>query len=147
MNLVSNLLQTDVASPAGQKIYLTGYSGKEVTDLPKLLAALDAILIDIRFVPPDKSLRWSKDYLKLLLRNKYLHVPHLGNRTIRQDGKISIQNISLGIRVITELKVNVLLMCECAKEENCHRRLIRQKLKEQGIEAEELMDWSTPLTK
>jgi uncharacterized protein (DUF488 family) len=142
MNLISNLLKPDLVSSSGQKIYLTGYRGREVTDLPKLLSSLDAVLIDIRFTPSDSSLRWGREYLKLLLKNKYLHVPHLGSRTSGHEGKFSIQNLDLGIRIITELKANVLLMCECADEEKCHRTVIGKKLKEQGIEAEEIKNWS-----
>jgi uncharacterized protein (DUF488 family) len=69
-------------------------------------------------------------------------VPHLGSRFSKGSGGHSIQNLSLGIKIITELKTNLLLMCECQTIEECHRLLISQKLKEQGIETEEIKDWS-----
>ena len=80
MDLTANLLEADPTPVSEQRIYTTGYEGREVTDLPGLLKHLDAILIDIRFIPPDRPLKWRKDYLKLLLRKRYMHVPVLGNR-------------------------------------------------------------------
>jgi uncharacterized protein (DUF488 family) len=65
----------------------------------------------------------------------------LGNRS-KEAGKISIQNLALGIKIIFELKINVLLMCKCESEDLCHRRVIKDKLKVQGIEVEELRDWN-----
>lgn len=127
-------------------VYTTGFAGKDFADLPVLLDFLDAVLIDIRFAPAaGKPVEWRKDYLRLLLRDRYLHVPHLGNRISKGPGAHSIQNLNLGIRIITELGTNLLLMCECLRFEDCHRSLISQKLKEQGIETEEIKAWkATP---
>src|SRR6476661_5630923 len=113
MKLVENLLQGEVYSKPDQKIYTTGFEGREVTALPLLLDRLEAILVDIRFTPAGMPLKWSKEYLKLLLKNKYLHIPNLGNRSYKEPRKIAIQNLALGIKIITELRVNVMLMCEC----------------------------------
>jgi len=122
----------------------TGYTGKEFTILPDLLDFLDAVLIDIRFAPTTgKQVEWRKDYLQLLLKDRYLHVPHLGNRISKGSDIQSIQNLDLGIKIITELRTNLLLMCECLRFEDCHRALISQKLKEQGIETEEIIEWNT----
>ena len=125
-------------------VYTTGYSDKDFTDLPDLLDFLDVVLIDIRFAPTaGKQVEWRKDYLRLLLKYRYRYVPHLGNRISKGSNKHSIQNLNLGIKIITELRKNLLLMCECEKFEDCHRSLISQKLKEQGIETEELTNWNT----
>jgi len=122
----------------------TGFADKDFTDLPNLLDFLDAVLIDIRFAPTiGKQVEWRKDYLRLLLKDRYLHVPHLGNRISKGSGTHSIQNLNLGIKIITELRMNLLLMCECLRFEDCHRALISQKLKEQGIETEEIIEWNT----
>lgn len=126
-------------------VYTTGFIDKDFTLLPDLLSFLDAVLIDIRFAPSaDKQIQWRKDYLRLLLKDRYLHVPHLGNRSSKESGKQSkqsIQNLDLGIKVITELKTNLLLMCECRNMEECHRSIISKKLKNKGIETEEITDW------
>jgi uncharacterized protein (DUF488 family) len=125
-------------------IYTTGFAGKDFTLLPDLLDFLDAILIDVRFNPnTGKQIQWRKDYLRLLLKDKYLHVPHLGNRLSKESVVPSIQNLSLGIKVITELKANLLLMCECPKAEECHRTVISQSLIKQGYATEEISDWSS----
>ena len=141
MDLVKNLLESESAPGNLQRIYTTGYRGREVTDLPDLLRGLEAILIDIRFAPESKPIEWSKDYLKLLLKNKYLHVPSLGNRPGKDEGRISIQNLALGIKIITDLKLNVLLMCACESEEICHRRKISEALKGREIETQEIVNW------
>ena len=140
MDLIGSLLETEPAKQTKQKIYTTGFGSREVTDLPKLLESLNAILIDIRFIPEVKPIQWSKEYLKLLLKNKYLHVPSLGDRKSK-EGRMVIQNLSLGIKIITELKANLLLVCRCERKENCHRGKIIEELKEQGIDAEEIRGW------
>lgn len=125
-------------------IYTTGFAGKDSDSLPDLLDFLDAVLIDVRFAPAGgKQIQWRKDYLRLLLKDRYRHVPHLGNRISKESGVPSIQNLSLGIKIITELRANLLLMCECPKIEECHRMIISQNLKMRGFETEEISDWSS----
>jgi uncharacterized protein (DUF488 family) len=141
MDLIQNVPEPKPPETPCRRIYATGCRAREVTDLPPLLKALDAILVDIRFAPSSKPLEWSKEYLKLLLKRKYLHVPSLGNRS-SDAVRIAIQNLPLGLKIITELKVNVLLMCECENEAACHRRIIKDKLREKGIEVKEIQDWA-----
>ena len=141
-NLLAEKSKSGLITPC---IYTTGFAGKDFTLLPKLLDFLDAVLIDIRFSPiSDKQIQWRKDYLRLLLKDRYLHVPHLGNRISKESGKQSIQNLSLGIKIITELKANLLLMCECRRIEECHRAIISQSLMKRGFDTEEISDWSSP---
>ncbi len=123
-------------------IYTTGYTDQAVARLPALLDYLDACLIDIRFDPLNgRQIQWRKDYLRLLLKDRYRHVPHLGDRLSKSSGASSIQNLALGIRIITELRANLLLICECAREADCHRRIISQDLKKQGFDTQEITDW------
>ncbi len=142
MSLLANLLESESDREVPQRIYTTGYTDRDIALLPALLTSLDAILIDIRFTPISKQLQWQKDYLRLLLKDKYLHVSYLGNRSSKESGKQSIQNISLGIKIITELKKNLLIMCECERIEACHRQEISRRLSEKGIETKELTEWS-----
>lgn len=125
-----------------QKIYTTGYTGKDVNDLKPLLETLEAMLIDIRFSPYSRIFHWRKVYLKSLLGDRYRHIPNLGNRTFKEN-KITIQNLELGIKTILNLPSNIVLMCACEKTENCHRRVIVEKLNEQNIETYELKNWKT----
>lgn len=122
------------------KIYTTGYTGKDVADLPKLLENLDAVLADIRFAPVSKHLEWRREYLKLLLKNKYRNVSAFGNRTYKED-KITIHNFNLGLKIIESWNENVLLMCACEKLPNCHRFVLMNELQKKGFEVEELKNW------
>ncbi len=124
------------------KIFTTGYTGKDINDLKPMLADLDAMLIDIRFAPYSQVMHWRKVYLKALLGEKYRHIPNLGNRTYKED-KISIQNLKLGIETILHLPSNVVLMCSCEKTENCHRRIIAEELRQTEIESKEIANWKT----
>lgn len=125
-------------------IYTTGYTGQAVARLPALLDYLDACLIDIRFDPMHgRQIQWRKDYLRLLLKDRYRHIPHLGSRLSKNSGAPAIQNLALGIRIITELRANLLLLCECSSEEDCHRKTISQNLKKIGFETQEITDWAT----
>jgi uncharacterized protein (DUF488 family) len=142
MSLLANLLESEPHRKfVSQRIYTTGFEGKDFRHLPGLLKSLEAVLIDIRFTIADTPIQWRKDYLKLLLRDKYLHVSHLGDRSGGEPDRRFIHNLNLGIKIVTEMKTNVLLMCECREKEDCHRKEITEKLKEQGIEAEEIIEW------
>ena len=142
-NILAEKSKNGLVAPC---VCTTGYAGKDFADLPNLLDFLDAVLIDIRFAPTTaKQIHWRKEYLRLLLKDRYLHVPHLGNRISKGSNIHSIQNLNLGIKIITELRTNLLLMCECLSFIDCHRSLISQKLKEQGIETEEIIHWRSRL--
>ena len=122
------------------KIYTTGYTGKTVADLPALLDSLDAVLADIRFAPHSRHLEWRKNYLTLLLKHRYRHVPQLGNRKYREGG-IQIHNLELGIRLIESWNENVVLMCVCAELETCHRNAVKIELEKRGHQIKEITDW------
>jgi uncharacterized protein (DUF488 family) len=123
------------------RIYATGYRGKDINDLKPLVESLTTILVDIRFTPYSQIMVWRQIYLKALLGKKYLHIPNLGNRQIKETHKISVQNLSLGIETLLSLNANLLLFCACAEQENCHRRVIDEELRKRGIEITEINDW------
>ena len=145
----TSFLANTLAEKAGRELiapglYTTGYANQDVTLLPDLLDFLDAHLVDIRFAPTVGSqIQWRKDYLRLLLKDRYRHIPHLGNRLAQESGKSSIQNLALGIKIIIERRANLLLMCECRKIEQCHRAVISHSLEQQGFETQEITDWSS----
>lgn len=132
--------KNDSRAKMKMKIFTTGYTGKNIADLKPMLEALDAMLIDVRFAPFSQVMHWRKVYLKVLLGERYRHVPNLGNRTFKED-KITIQNLKLGIETVLHLNRNCVLMCACDKLENCHRRVIVEELTKTGIETVELNDW------
>ncbi len=123
------------------KIYTTGYTGKNVAELPALLDVLDAVLADIRFAPHSRHLEWRKNYLTLLLKHRYRHVPQLGNRKYKEGG-IQIHNLELGIRLIESWNENIVLMCACADLENCHRNVVKTELEKRGHQIKEITDWN-----
>lgn len=123
------------------KIFSTGYTGKRVEQLPALLDFHEAILADIRFAPFSRHLQWRKDYLTLLLKNRYRHVPQLGNRNYKTGGAIQIHNLEIGIRLLESWQTNIILMCACVELEKCHRRVVVHELETRGYEIEEITTW------
>lgn len=103
---------------------------------------LDAVLVDIRFSPFSQVMKWRREYLQLLLKNRYRHVPDLGNRTYK-EGKITIQNLSLGIKTVQSFGINVVLMCACENLHQCHRFVIAQELQKRSLQTEELKSWKS----
>ncbi len=127
------------------KYYTTGFAGRDINDLKTMLDALGAALIDVRFSPTSETMRWRQIYLKTLLREKYHHLPQLGNRAFRERG-VSIQNLDLGIKILLSFNSNAVLMCGCADLKTCHRHIIAQELRHKGYEAEELKSWKAAET-
>jgi hypothetical protein len=135
-------MMTETAPEQKIKFYTTAYAGKDINDLKPMLDRLDAVLVDVRFSPTSEIMRWRQIYLKTLLREKYHHVPQLGNRSFR-EGRVSIQNLDLGIKILLSFNSNAVLMCECADLKICHRHAIAQELRRKGYEAEELESWKS----
>ena len=123
-----------------QKIYTTGCTGREIGDLKPLLTRLTAVLIDVRLTPTAPHLEWRKNYLQLLLKERYRHIPQLGSRAFR-EGAPMIQNLALGIRIICSMNSNLILMGECAELNRCHRAVIAEELERRGVDTTELADW------
>lgn len=124
--------------------YTTGYTGKQVEQLPALLDFYDAVLADIRFAPHSRHLQWTRNYLSLMLKDRYRHVAALGNRNYKtHGGAIQIHNLEIGIRLIQSWETNVILLCACENLENCHRRVVKNELERRGIEVQEITDWNT----
>ena len=121
-------------------IYTTGYTDKNISHLPNLLENLDAVLVDIRFSPNSRQVVWTKDYLSLLLKKRYQHIPQLGNRTFK-EGKIQIQNLELGIRLLSSLEYNAILLCACKNLRECHRFVVMNELLKRGFEVTEIESW------
>jgi hypothetical protein len=123
--------------------YTTGYTGKAFEQLPALLDFHDAILADIRFAPVSRHLQWTKNYLSLMLKERYRHVAALGNRNYKtHGGAIQIHNLEIGIRLIQSWETNVILLCACQELENCHRRVVKNELEKRGHQVEEITDWN-----
>ena len=131
-------------NPKQIRFFTTGFTGRDVADLKPLLAALDAVLIDVRMSTHSRSVQWNQAYLKILLKGRYRHVAQLGNRHSENE-PIAIQHLALGTKIIVSFGMNVILMCECADARICHRLTIVQELRRQGYGVEELESWKLPI--
>lgn len=127
------------------KFYTAGCAGKDINDLKPLLKRLDAVLVDVRFSPTSELMCWRQIYLKTLLREKYFHLPQLGNRAFREE-RVQIQNLDLGIKILISFNANAVLMCECADLETCHRLVIANELGRKGFDVEERENWKSAKT-
>lgn len=136
-------MTTETAPRQKIKFYTTSYAGKDINDLKPLLNTLDAVLVDVRFSPTSEIMRWRQVYFKTLLREKYFHLPQLGNRTFREGSSVQIQNLELGVKVLISFNANAVLMCECADPKTCHRLAIANELRRKGFDAEDLESWKT----
>ena len=122
------------------RFFTTSFTDKDINDLKPMLDALDAILVDVRFSPTSELMRWRQIYLKTLLREKYHHLPQLGNRAFR-EGRISIQNLNLGIKILFSFNANAVLTCGCADLKTCHRHIIAEEIRRRNFEGEEIENW------
>jgi hypothetical protein len=135
-------MTTETAEEKKIRFYTTGYVGKDINDLKPTLDRLDAVLVDVRFSPMSEVMRWRQVYLKTLLREKYRHIPQLGNRASRK-GLNQIQHLELGLKVLISFETSAVLMCECAHIRDCHRIVIAKELRRRGFEAEEIEEWKS----
>lgn len=133
-------MTTEIVPDQKIRFYTTAYAGKDINDLKSMLDRLDAVLVDVRFSPTDEIMRWRQIYLKTLLRENYHHISQLGSRETR-EGRIQIQHLDLGIKILISFNSNAVLMCGCPDSKTCHRRNIAEELRRKGYEAEELEDW------
>lgn len=101
-----------------------GYYGFAPEDLARIVANLDAKLIDIRYSPRSRNPGWNGVALQRLLNGAYLHDPNLGNENYKNGGPIKLHapDLSIGsIRNILAVRP-VILLCVCPNVEKCHRK-------------------------
>ena len=116
------------------QIYTAGYSGKSLEWLKDTAADLDAAVFDIRYLPRDRNIVFSRENLALELRDKYLLLMGFGT----YDG--GLVNYKHGReRIKDQLEyTSVILLCECADPGVCHRQVIAEILREDGFTVTEL---------
>lgn len=130
-----------------QLFYTTGCANKNIADLLAVVERCDAIVADIRFFV-DAASPASVVELRKLFGLRYRRVAQLEARA-GKTGDATVAHLALGLRIILSWRTNVILLCECERLEDCHRKLIARELRRQNLAVEELSSWqieSSPTT-
>ena len=118
-------------------LYTIGYGGMSAGRLAKIVHALNAMLVDIRFRAASRKPEWNKGALLNLLGDRYVHVPSWGNELYRSGG-MKIANYQAGKKMIESIAMPVVLLCACASPEECHRTVVGDMLRTDGYTVTEL---------
>ena len=118
-------------------IYTTGYAGRSLATLVRLLDDLHADLFDIRLQPWSRNPDWRKPTLEATLGSRYRHVGALGNVNYR-SGPIQIANLQQGIQAIAAHPRPLVLLCGCGDPQHCHRTVVGDHLRQLGFEVQEV---------
>ena len=113
-------------------LYTLGYVGWRLDTLQATLEAHNAALCDIRYQPYSRNPVFRKAPLQAQLGARYVHVQALGNRNY-QGGPVDIVDYQRGCRIIAALLGQwgaAILMCACAEVEECHRKSVGERLRD-----------------
>jgi hypothetical protein len=118
--------------------WTTGYAGRRVTDLRRLVEHRDLAVVDIRLSARSRVPEWNRGALERLLGDRYRHLPELGNTNYRGDGPVEIADLAAGVRALATLERTPLLLCVCADAASCHRQVVGTRLIELGWNVAEI---------
>jgi uncharacterized protein (DUF488 family) len=118
------------------KIHTFGYSGHDPSDLARRLEETGATLIDIRYSPRSRNPVWSRKRLEEAFGERYVHCPELGNRNYRNGGPVEIADYEAGRDLLKGIPGPVLLMCACKDPKVCHRTVVAEQLRNDGMAVE-----------
>ena len=120
--------------------YGIGYHGRTLADIKRILQALDAVLVDIRFAPHSRNPEFRKAHLEAALGSRYVYLRAFGNRNYK-GGPVAIVDYEAGRAALEALDRPALLMCMCPDPAACHRTTVLQQLAADGFAAQE---WDEP---
>jgi uncharacterized protein (DUF488 family) len=126
------------------KIYSIGYSGWKPDRITQLPAELDAVLLDVRFVPRSRYQPWDGRTFAARLGEGYRWAgKQFGNRAYKDPaGRIELADYEAGKAVVEAIIASgksVILMCGCKDLATCHRKVVAERLAaDLGLEAEHL---------
>ncbi len=118
--------------------WTTGYAGRRVTDLSRLVEHRDLAVVDIRLSARSRVPQWNRRPLERLLGNRYRHLPELGNLHYRGGGPVVIADLTAGVQALAALERTPLLLCVCADAATCHRHVVGTRLIELGWNVAEI---------
>jgi hypothetical protein len=105
-------------------IYTWGYTGASTDDIKDYTTSLGALVVDIRFSPHSRVLRWTSEALRALLGSRnYTWVKALGNENYNRPGPVRLHHPQVTIAGMghTLRQRPVILLCACADWHICHR--------------------------
>jgi uncharacterized protein (DUF488 family) len=113
------------------KIYTLGYSGWTPAAIKETLERLDGVAVDCRMVPRSRVAYFNGTALQAALPGRYRWVHDFGNVNYKNGGPIKILNIIRGEGKLADLLAAgkaIVLMCGCPKVDECHRKVVAEKL-------------------
>lgn len=123
-------------------VFAVGYTGKKPENLIEISKMLDATIVDVRYSPSSRVDHWRKPFLKNLLKSDYRHLGEFGNINYKlgDASQIRISDYAAGLEILKTIlfERNAVLMCACEKPAGCHRRVLGELLKTDGIAYSEL---------
>lgn len=122
------------------RVFSFGYHGWRLASVAPQLMALGVTVVDTRFKPYSRTPEWNKSKLEVALPGAYQWFgDDLGNRNYK-GGPIDIINLASGLRRIEQLLEDgdVVVMCMCPAEAECHRLQVLEPLRGRGYRVEAL---------
>ena len=116
------------------KIYTVGYNVWSFYEFKIKIEELGNILVvDVRYSPKSFNPFWIKSNLKKHFN--YTHISDLGNVNYKNGKPIKIHNLDKGCAKLLKLIGfdDCILLCACANVEECHRKVIVEKLQTMTI--------------
>ncbi|EFH89347.1 DUF488 domain-containing protein [Ktedonobacter racemifer] len=116
------------------RVYLLGYAAPGAAgQLEQWMADTSVVLVDIRLAARSRWMReWNKGWLVKRWGDRYVHESRLGNVNYQDRRQpIAICDLPGGLAVVTDLLSqdrSVVLLCACADESLCHRRVVAEAL-------------------
>jgi uncharacterized protein (DUF488 family) len=119
-------------------IWLAGYGlTNKASTLLRRVEALDALVIDVRLYPTSRRWEWREIRLRSLLGTRYTALSVWGN--LNWSGElegepIQIKDFDAGMSFVeptSRIYQNLILLCCCRDEVNCHRGYLGKRLREE----------------
>lgn len=120
------------------ELFTYGYRGPNPTQAMedmKAYVADGAVILDIRMVAwsGNPAFRWP--YLRSVLGKQYVQCVALGNARYKDGPPVEIKDLEGGLKTLAGLLElsDVVLLCGCAEKSQCHRRVVAETAKAQGL--------------
>jgi uncharacterized protein (DUF488 family) len=123
-------------------VYLAGYSRQRPETLLDIAERLNATVLDVRLVPRSRQPGWSKKRLAELLGPRYVHARGFGNLRYQDGGPAELADPEAGLAIYDQIEGALILLCQCRRSEDCHRRDVAAYLAEHRQVVAVEIDWT-----